>query len=247
MARTRSSDEQAPWDVGAAIVMLLVAGVMVAAWLAWARQASTWLDRPASSAFGLARVGAFGQPGDAAPTPVDIGFAQDMSLHHEQALTMARMAMSRASLRVQGLAQTIIDQQLRELGMMQGWLMLWGAAPLAERDDMAWMRDAYARSPRRDPAYDRFIESCIRGEGMPGLASPAQLDALTGTPHAAAFDQAFLALMVRHHQGAVVMARFAAEHAGGEVVRGFARSVAAEQQQEMAQMLAMLRQVGFER
>lgn len=247
MALTRSSDEQVPWDAGVAIVMLLAAGVTVAAWLAWARHASPWFQPPAASVVGREWVRA-GEPSlQAAPTPVDIGFVQDMSLHHEQALTMARMALSRASLRVQGLAQTIVDQQLRELGMMQGWLMLWGAAPMAERDDMAWMRDAYARSPRRDPTYDRFIESCIRGEGMPGLATPAQLDALSGTRSASAFDQAFLALMVRHHQGAVVMARFAAEHAGREVVRGFARSVAAEQQQEMAQMLAMLRQVGSQR
>lgn len=243
MARTRSSDE-APWDAGVAIVMLLAAGVTVAGWLAWARHAATWTQPTSTLAHLQVRPQAPGLTAQKAPNPVDIGFAQDMSLHHEQALTMARMALSRASLRVQGLAQVIVDQQLRELGAMQGWLMLWEAPPMAERDDMAWMRDAYARSPHRDPAYDRFIESCIRGEGMPGLATPAQLDALGGTRNAAAFDQAFLALMVRHHQGAVVMARFAAEHAGLDVVRGLARSMAAEQQQEMAQMLAMLRQLG---
>ncbi len=246
MALTRSSDE-APWDAGVAVVMLLAAGVTVAAWLAWARQATTWQQPTPVSAHHRGWPQGLGQAGQGAATPVDIGFAQDMSLHHEQALTMARMALSRASLRVQGLAQVIVDQQLRELGAMQGWLMLWDAPPMAERDDMAWMRDAYARSPHRDPAYDRFIENCLRGEGMPGLATPGQLDALTAAPNAAAFDQAFLALMVRHHQGAVVMARFASEHAGLKVVRGLARSVAAEQQQEMAQMLAMLRQADIRR
>ena len=235
MARTPSSDE-VPWDAAVAMVMLLAAGVTVAGWLAWARHAATWPQAMPTSAHLAVRA--------QAPNPVDIGFAQDMSLHHEQALTMARMALSRASLRVQGLAQVIVDQQLRELGAMQGWLMLWEAPPMAERDDMAWMRDAYARSPRRDPAYDRFIESCIRGEGMPGLATPAQLDALSGARNPDAFDQAFLALMVRHHQGAVVMARFAVDHSGLDVVRGLARRMAAEQQQEMAQMLAMLRQLG---
>lgn len=242
MARTPSSDE-APWDAGVAIVMLLAAGVTVAGWLAWARHAATWPRPMPTSVHGLVSPQAPGLPAQQAPNPVDIGFAQDMSLHHEQALTMARLALSRASLRVQGLAQRIVDQQLRELGTMQGWLMLWEAPPMAERDDMAWMRDAYARSPHRDPAYDRFIESCIRGEGMPGLATPAQLDALSAAQNAAAFDQAFLSLMVRHHQGAVVMARFASEHAGLAVVRGLARSVAAEQQQDVVQMLAMLRQL----
>lgn len=244
MALTRSSLERS-WHVGVAAVMLLAAGVTVVAWLTWARHAVAWA--PSQKAGDPTQLNVATAVGPMALGPVDIGFAQDMSLHHEQALTMAQMALTRASPRVQVLARGIVHQQLKELGMMQGWLMLWAAPPVAERDDMAWMRDAYARSPRRDPAYDRFMESCIRGEGMPGLATPAQLEALAETRHEAAFDQAFLALMVRHHQGAVVMARFASEHAGLEVVRGFARSVAAEQQQEMAQMLAMLRQVDTRR
>lgn len=244
MALTRSSLERS-WRAGVATVMLLAAGVTVAAWLAWARHAVTWTSSPQDGVSETSNVSM--AVGPMAQGPVDIGFSQDMSLHHEQALAMAQMALTRASPRVQGLAQGIVNQQLKELGMMQGWLMLWSAPPVADRDDMAWMRDAYARSPHRDPAYDRFIEGCLRGQGMPGLATPEQMDALAETRQAAAFDQAFLALMVRHHQGAVVMARFASEHAGLAVVRGFARSVAAEQQQEMAQMLAWLRQVDTRR
>lgn len=173
--------------------------------------------------------------------PVDIGFAQDMSLHHEQALTMARLALVRASPRVKALAQGIVDQQLKEIGTLQGWLMLWGRASVADTDEMLWMKEAYARSSRRDPAYDQFIESCVKGAGMPGLASAeelASLEAMAGST--ARFDQAFLSLMVRHHQGAVLMARFAAEHAALEVVKGVARAMAAEQRQEMATMLTLL-------
>jgi uncharacterized protein (DUF305 family) len=173
--------------------------------------------------------------------PVDIGFAQDMSLHHEQALTMAHMALAKASPRVRQLAQGIVMQQLKEIGYMQGWLMLWQAPGIADTDDMRWMRDAYVHSVHRDPAYDQFIDSCIKGEGMPGRATPTQLETLASAASPEAFDGMFLALMVRHHQGAVVMARFASEHAGLELVRGFARSIAAEQQQEMAQMLKWLR------
>lgn len=173
--------------------------------------------------------------------PVDIGFAQDMSLHHEQALTMAQMALTKGSPRVRQLAQGIVNQQLKEVGYMQGWLMLWQAPGIAPTDEMRWMRDAYARSPRRDPAYERFIDSCIQGRGMPGQASPAELDALAAVAQAAAFDAMFLALMVRHHQGAVVMARFASEYAQLDAVRGFARAVSAEQQQELLLMLRWLK------
>lgn len=174
------------------------------------------------------------------PGLVDIGFAQDMSLHHEQALLMARLALAKGSPRVQQLAQGIVAQQLKEIGYLQGWLMLWHAPGVAPADDMRWMRDAYARSARRDPSYEQYIASCVPGQGMPGMASPQELDVLAEAASAAAFDTTFLALMVRHHQGAVVMATFASEHAALDPVRDLARAMAAEQQQELARMLSWL-------
>lgn len=177
----------------------------------------------------------------ARPSPVDIGFAQDMSVHHEQALTMAHLALTKASPRVRLLAQGVITQQLKEVGYMQGWLLLWHAPGMAANDDMRWMREAYARTGHRDATYEQFIDSCAQGRGMPGMASPQELEALAVATSPAGFDAAFLALMVRHHQGAVVMARFVSEHAQLELVRGFASAMAAEQQQEMAQMLKWLK------
>lgn len=173
--------------------------------------------------------------------PVDVGFAQDMSVHHEQALTMAHLALTRGSPRVRLLAQGIVTQQLKEIGYMQGWLLLWQAPGLAPNDEMRWMRDAYAGAARRDVTYEQFIDNCAQGRGMPGMASPQELEALAAASSPAAFDAAFLALMVRHHQGAVVMARFVSENAQLDQVRGFARAMAAEQQLEMAQMLSWLR------
>lgn len=229
-------------------VMSVVAVWVAMSWLAWVRQAMGWgQSSPAAVQAGHADLHGSNDARPGRRSAVDTGFAQDMSLHHEQALTMARLALSRGSPRVQALAQGIVNQQLRELGVMQGWLMLWDAPLMAGRDDMAWMRDAYARSPQREPEYDRFIEGCIRGDGMPGLATPAQLEALADVRNEAAFDHAFLALMVRHHQGAVVMARFASEHAGLATVRDFARGVAAEQQQELGQMTVWWRQGGSRR
>lgn len=175
------------------------------------------------------------------PGPVDIGFAQDMSLHHEQALTMARMALGKGSPRVRQLAQGIVDQQLKETGTLQGWLMLWQAPDMAASDDMRWMRDAYLHTPRREPDYERFIDRCRQGRGMPGMAIDPELAALWASPNAQAFDARFLALMARHHQGAITMARFAAEYAALEAVRGVARAMAAEQQQEMVWMLSWLK------
>jgi uncharacterized protein (DUF305 family) len=116
---------------------------------------------------------------------------------------------------------------------------LWQAAPVAEREDMRWMKDAYEQAGERVPAYEQFIQRCTTEQGMPGLATPAQMEHLASL-RGAAFDERFLALMVAHHQAAVWMARFAAQHAESAVVQGFAASVASEQGQELPQMLTQL-------
>lgn len=219
------------------ITMITLGAVVISSvsWMARSVQRVSPIDADTAAA-ASASEGALVRPG-----PVDIGFAQDMSVHHEQALTMANLALVKASPRVRLLAQGIVTQQLKEVGYMQGWLMLWQSPGMAANDEMRWMRDAYAHAARRDVAYEQFIDSCAQGRGMPGMASPQELEALAATSSPAAFDAAFLALMVRHHQGAVVMARFVSEHAELDLVRGFARAMAAEQQQEMARMLSWLR------
>ncbi len=212
-----------------ALLLALLAALTVLLWLAF---------RPAGQA--AQAVGPAGQVGSAsAPGPVSVGFAQDMSLHHEQALDMARLALAQGGPHVQGLAQGIVNQQLKELGYMQGWLLLWDAPPSSRTDDMPWMKQAYEQAGVREPQYEQFIQRCNTDQAMPGLATPdqmAQLASLRG----AAFDQAFLSRMVSHHQAAVVMARFAAQHAESPVVRGFAASVASEQGMETPLMLTQL-------
>ncbi len=53
---------------------------------------------------------------------------------------------------------------------------------------------------------------------MPGMATPAQMTKLQ-TLHGKALDIVFLQLMIRHHQGGVAMAQYAAAHATQPYVR----------------------------
>lgn len=173
-----------------------------------------------------------------APGPVSIGFAQDMTLHHEQALVMARLALQQGTPPIRAFAQGVVDAQLKEIGYLQGWLLLWDQPAMSATDAMDWMRDAYRRARRRDEVFEAFIDACSAGGGMPGLATPQQLEQLS-QQRGAAFDLLFLALMTRHHQGAVVMAQFAYQHAEHQAVRGFALSMGAEQRREWMQMAAL--------
>jgi uncharacterized protein (DUF305 family) len=173
---------------------------------------------------------------------VDVGFAQDMSVHHRQAVLMAGLARDRsADPTIRLLAFDIETNQLEQIGQMQGWLSLWNAAPLPAGRFMTWMPDA-SMPEMGGMAHDG--ESGTAGVAtMPGMASPADLDRLrasTGTQ----FDVLFLQLMLRHHQGGAPMARFAEQHAETTQVRNLAEKMAVSQGAESDYMTQLLAQRG---
>jgi uncharacterized protein (DUF305 family) len=78
---------------------------------------------------------------------------------------------------------------------------------------------------------------------MPGMATTAELTKLR-TLSGRELDVYFLQLMLRHHQGGLPMARYAAEHAGQSVIRNFAGKIATAQTNDLALMTDMLAERG---
>lgn len=69
-----------------------------------------------------------------AETSVDVGFARDMSIHHQQAVEMSFIVRDRTSDEdVRRLAYDIINTQANQRGMMLGWLEMWGRAKSSGR------------------------------------------------------------------------------------------------------------------
>ncbi|MFC4058054.1 DUF305 domain-containing protein [Planomonospora corallina] len=135
-----------------------------------------------------------GRPGEAArtvspdeaatlvPSPTanaaDVTYVQDMIVHHRQALDMAALAPSRArSATLKGLASRIEDAQGPEIQFMTSWLQQQGQ-----------------RTPDHHAGHG----------GMPGMATPEQLEALKAAS-GEEFDRLFLQLMIAHHEGAITM------------------------------------------
>jgi uncharacterized protein (DUF305 family) len=161
------------------------------------------------------------------PNAADVGFAQDMSVHHTQAVTMAgyeRDNTTDTALRI--LAFDIETSQESQVGEMQGWLDTWGKSR-NNPNPMQWMGAEHA--------------SLVHDGLMPGMATPAQINRLE-TLHGKALDILFLQLMIRHHQGGVAMAQFALQHAKHSYVRDLAQSILNEQQPQVVQMEQILRQ-----
>jgi uncharacterized protein (DUF305 family) len=170
---------------------------------------------------------------------VEVGFAQDMSVHHRQAVLMAGIARDRSTdPAIRSLAFDIETSQLEQIGRMQGWLSLWNAAPLPIGRHMTWMTDA---SSTLGMGHHDGSGSGVAT--MPGMAAPVDLQRLqdaSGLP----FDVLFLQLMLRHHQGGVPMARYASEHAETAQVRNLAEKMVLSQGAESRYMAWLIAQRG---
>lgn len=167
---------------------------------------------------------------------IEIGFAQAMSLHHQQAILMAKLLLDGQPTALAGLANGIAEAQLVELGEMRGWLRLWQQPWVAATRSMDWM--LLGESPP-DDALRQYLLDCENAPtGMVGLATKDELNRLRHLSGPAR-DQLFLELMLTHHRGGLPMAQFAAKESGLDAVRKLARQMAADQLAEMGRMQMM--------
>ncbi|MFB8119839.1 DUF305 domain-containing protein [Streptomyces sp. NPDC056465] len=113
----------------------------------------------------------------------DVAFAKGMIPHHRQAVEMADLAPGRVqSTEVEKLAGEIKKAQDPEIKTLSGWLASWGEEVPAEGAGDHSMHD------------------------MGGMMTAENMDSLKNAS-GKAFDTAFMEMMIKHHQGAVEMAK----------------------------------------
>ena len=168
-------------------------------------------------------------PATVTESSVDAGFARDMSTHHTQAIEMANYARDYSSdPSIKILARDIETQQYFQLGEMQGWLDVWNLSRSSSEPVMGWMN-----------GHEQLTSDGL----MPGMATPAEVNKLE-TLTSKALDIYFLQLMLRHHQGGLPMAQYAAAHATQPYVRLLASKMVEAQSREIIQMEQLLRERG---
>ncbi|MCQ1582189.1 DUF305 domain-containing protein [Streptomyces sp. JL1001] len=161
---------------------------------------------------------------------VDAGFARDMAIHHQQAVEMSFIVRDRTDDEdVRRLAYDIINTQANQRGMMLGWLEMWGLPKSAAGPPMKWMGHTFT------PTDD--------GSLMPGMATDAELAALTAAKGEKA-EVLFLRLMTVHHRAGADMAQAAAGTARTDVIRNLADGMVRGQQSEIGLMADMLKDRG---
>lgn len=172
------------------------------------------------------------------PNATDIGFAQAMMKHHDEALMLATLAMHSRDPRIEKLSHAIAMAQSHERGLMQGWLSAWGKPVIPAGKAMDWVDFPTGKRSVEDLNY---ISRCkASGDGrMPGSPNVADYERLGGSTGAQK-DQLFLELMIKHHEAAVDMANFAGRHAQSDLIKGLTNRIKREQLKELLIMKGML-------
>ena len=146
----------------------------------------------------------------------DVAFAKGMIPHHRQAIEMADLAPSRAqSAEVKKLAEDIKKAQDPEIKTLSGWLTSWG---------------------EQVPAEGEMDHSA---HGMAGMMSPQEMEKLENSS-GKAFDTAFMELMIKHHEGAVEMAKTEKAQGAFPDAKTMAAAIITSQSAEIEQMNKLL-------
>jgi uncharacterized protein (DUF305 family) len=126
-----------------------------------------------------------------------------------------------ASADMRKLAQRIEVSQADEIRMMETWL-----------------------TSRGLPLPDEHAHHMAGATLMPGMLTAAEMERLAATT-GSEFDRLFLAAMIKHHEGALMMVQelFSTPGAGQESeIFAFASDVDADQRMEIDRMRAMLKE-----
>ncbi|MEV4315848.1 DUF305 domain-containing protein [Actinocrispum sp. NPDC049592] len=176
---------------------------------------------------------------------VDVGFAQDMTTHHLQAISMAAWTRDHTTdAAVKTLAFDIEGTQTGQVGRFAGYLELWGQPDTRppDRQAMSWMATAGSGGAHNHGGTENH-PGMQPGELMPGMATQeelAKLRKLTGKD----LDVYFLQLMIRHHTGGLSMAQYGRDHAAEAAVRNLAKTIVVGQTAEVQYMTTLLTERG---
>jgi uncharacterized protein (DUF305 family) len=150
---------------------------------------------------------------NAASQPFDLQFIDTMTHHHQGAIDMAKMALTKSNNdELKKFAQKIIDDQNKEIGQMRDWREKWySGKPAALNMEMPGMGDSM---------------KMMMGDGM------KKMEASSGKE----FDLMFLDMMKPHHAGAIAMAKDALAKAEHQEIKTMSNEIIKAQEAEIKQI-----------
>jgi uncharacterized protein (DUF305 family) len=187
------------------------------------------------------------EPVSVSPGPhnqADVTFAQDMIVHHRQTIVMTQLAWTHASSSdVKILAVKIEKEQGPQIETMSGWLTAWNEPVPQGTPGVTGCPSGtpgMMGSPSGTPGMMGSPSGMMRcPSDMPGMMDDQQMNEMMGAS-GHAFDAIFLTMMIKHHLGAVEMARTEQAQGAYGPAKALAGDIITAQTAEIAQMRKML-------
>lgn len=149
---------------------------------------------------------------------IDAHFIEQMIPHHQDAITMARLALEQAEHdEIKTLAQNIITSQSAEIGQMKSWYKSWYGREVTTGENAA----------------GNF--GMMGGGGM-HMGMMGDEDDINSLKNAENFDKAFIEEMIPHHQMAIMMASMLKNGTNRPEMKQLADDIISAQSKEIEQM-----------
>ena len=156
--------------------------------------------------------------------PSDQRFIEMMIPHHDGAIAMAELALTRSKrLQIRILAERIQRSQSAENAQMRRWYRQWFNAEVPRWPDRSW---SFGHGMGMGTGWHSGM-----GGGLPGMST-----SLKALSNAADFDRAFIEQMIPHHRMGVMMASHASWITQNRELRDLQAAMVKVQSQEIAQM-----------
>lgn len=150
-------------------------------------------------------------------------FVTGMIAHHQGAVSMANVALTKAKHpELKDIANSIISAQLEEIRQLQTWRSQWGYASGGETN-MAGM------------------DHSNNGMEQQMTTMTNELNSKSGDE----FDAAFIDTMIAHHQSAIAMARPGIKNASRQEVKDMAAAIVDAQTKEISQLQQWREEWGY--
>lgn len=202
-------------------LLYTVVGVVIGGALVW----SSISMGVRSNNYGMMRMMGFSslnRINDSQSSVIDAHFIEQMIPHHEDAITMSKLALTKARRpEIKQLAQNIIQSQGKEITQMKDWYQLW---------------------------FDREIPSGSNTMNQHGMMGGSQMHMgmmgndtdVTRLESSQDFDRSFIEDMIPHHQMAVMMASMLKNGTTRPEMKTLADDIIAAQTKEIDMMRTWL-------
>ena len=171
----------------------------------------------------------------------DTAFLAQMTMHHTMAVMMARPVVANATHpELKQLAQSIIDDQTREIAQMRGWAKDWYGVEIPDHLAMMDQMMGHGQNmtmPGMSPSGMPMQSGMPVPLGMPmsPMGDMSMMESLWRLPPQR-LEVVFMSQMIPHHQSAIEMARLVPERAAHQELKDLAQNVINSQSSEIDKM-----------